>query len=156
VSGLWHGADWKYVVWGSLHGAYYLVWSLMRPSRVAAAAPPKSWFATAGAELIGIATTFALVTLAFVFFRADSIGHAYSYLVQGLTHPLEPIEGRSGVALAYVFPLVAVEWVQRNRDHGLDIKHVSTAGRWALYLVTALAIVEFGNFGEVHFIYFQF
>jgi hypothetical protein len=73
-----------------------------------------------------------------------------------VTHPFESIEARSGVALAYVFPLVAVEWTQRHRDHGLDVKHLFVPVRWALYLATALAIVEFGNFGEVQFIYFQF
>jgi alginate O-acetyltransferase complex protein AlgI len=156
VSGLWHGANWKFVVWGFLHGAYYLVWSLVRPNRAEPPTAPKPTFAPRPAELIGIATTFALVTLAFVFFRADSIGHAYGYLLRGVTHPFESIEARSGVALAYVFPLVAVEWTQRHRDHGLDVKHLFVPVRWALYLATALAIVEFGNFGEVQFIYFQF
>jgi alginate O-acetyltransferase complex protein AlgI len=156
ISGLWHGANWKFVVWGFLHGAYYLVWSLVRPNRAEPATAQKPMFAPRPAELIGIATTFALVTLAFVFFRADSIGHAYGYLLRGVTHPFESIEARSGVALAYVFPLVAVEWTQRHRDHGLDVKHLFVPVRWALYLATALAIVEFGNFGEVQFIYFQF
>ena len=156
VSGLWHGADWKFVVWGFLHGAYYLVWSLVRPNRAEPTTVQRPVFAPRPAELIGMATTFALVTLAFVFFRAESVGHAYDYLLRGLTHPLEPIEARSGVALAYVFPLVAVEWIQRHRDHGLDVKHLFVPVRWAMYLVTALAIVEFGNFGEVEFIYFQF
>jgi alginate O-acetyltransferase complex protein AlgI len=156
VSGLWHGANWKFVVWGFLHGAYYLVWSLVRPHRAEPTTAQKPLFAPRPAELIGIATTFALVTLAFVFFRADSIGHAYGYLLRSVTHPFESIEARSGVALAYVFPLVAVEWTQRHRDHGLDVKHLFVAFRWALYLATALAIVEFGNFGEVQFIYFQF
>jgi alginate O-acetyltransferase complex protein AlgI len=156
VSGLWHGADWKFVVWGFLHGAYYFVWSLVRPNRAEPTTEQKPAFAPTLAEVIGMAMTFALVTLAFVFFRAESVGDAYHYLLRGVTHPLEPIEARSGVALAYVFPLVAVEWIQRHRDHGLDVNHLFVPVRWALYLVTALAIVEFGNFGEVQFIYFQF
>jgi D-alanyl-lipoteichoic acid acyltransferase DltB (MBOAT superfamily) len=156
VSGLWHGADWKFVIWGFLHGAYYVVWSLVRPSRVEPAVQSRPRFTPAVTELIGMATTFALVTLAFVFFRAESVGHAYGYLLRGVTHPLEPIEARYGVALAYVFPLAAVEWTQRHREHGLDVRHMSVAVRWMLYLATALVIMEFGNFGEVEFIYFQF
>jgi hypothetical protein len=76
--------------------------------------------------------------------------------MRAVTHPVEPLDARYGVAAAYVFPLFSMEWIQRHRHHGLDVQHQSVVVRWALYLVTALAIVEFGNFGEVEFIYFQF
>jgi alginate O-acetyltransferase complex protein AlgI len=156
ISGLWHGAAWKFVVWGFLHGAYYLVWLLARPSRAAPATEPRSRLLPAPTELMAMVTTFALVTFAFVFFRAESLHHAYHYLLRGVTHPVEPIELRHGVALAYVFPLMALEWVQRQRVHGLDVQHLPVAIRWSLYLLTALAVLEFGNFREVQFIYFQF
>jgi alginate O-acetyltransferase complex protein AlgI len=156
ISGLWHGAAWKFVVWGFLHGAYYLVWLLARPNRAAPPAEPRSRLMPAPTELMAMAMTFALVTVAFVFFRAESLEHAYKYLLRGVTHPIEPIEARHGVALAYVFPMMALEWIQRQRVHGLDVQHMPVAVRWSLYLFTALAVLEFGNFGEVEFIYFQF
>ena len=156
ISGLWHGAAWKFVVWGFLHGAYYLVWLLVRPNRTAPPEEPRFRLMPAPTELIAMATTFALVTVAFVFFRAESLTHAYQYLLRGVTHPFEPIEARHGAALAYVFPMIAIEWIQRQRVHGLDVQHMPVAVRWSMYLLTALAVLEFGNFGEVEFIYFQF
>nr|QEO74377.1 hypothetical protein [uncultured bacterium] len=157
LSGFWHGAEWRYVIWGFMHGVYFLGWwSLLRSTREEQPVRSEPRFLPRPMELAGMVATFAALALSLVVFRAESLEHAYLYLSRALTHPIEPIEARSGVALAYVFPLVAVEWTQRHREHGLDVKHLFVAARWATYLATALAIIEFGNFGELEFIYFQF
>ena len=157
ISGFWHGANWKYVLWGFMHGVYFVAWwVLLRRTTEKQPVQSRHRFLPTPKEVIGMATTFGALALSLVIFRADSLEHAYLYLSRAVAHPLEPIEARAGVALAYVFPLVAVEWIQRHREHGLDVRNMATGVRWVLYLATALAIVEFGNFGEVEFIYFQF
>jgi len=156
VSGLWHGANWTFVVWGFLHGVYYLAWSLVRPLRVETAELRERRFLPTPVELIGIVITFTLVTLSWVFFRSASLEDAGRYLLRGVTHPLEPIDGRYGWDIVYVLPMLAVEWTQRHLRHGLDVERLSLTIRWCAYMATALAILEFGNFGETAFIYFQF
>ncbi len=76
ISGLWHGADWTYVIWGALHGAYLVLSILTEPfwTRLSALARldrfPRLKFALAAL------TTFALVTFAWIFFRAASLSDA--------------------------------------------------------------------------------
>lgn len=86
ISGLWHGANWTFVVWGALHGVYVVVngvfgpiWLRLRDGRVGKQIP-------ALLDTASVATTFALVCLAWVFFRAHSISdgfHIVSHLYSG-------------------------------------------------------------------------
>jgi hypothetical protein len=135
---------------------YYLAWSLVRSPRAEAAKHQERRFLPTPLELIGIVTTFAMVTVSWVFFRSASLEDAGRYIFRGVTHPLEPIEARYGWDIVYVVPMLAVEWTQRHLRHGLDVGHLSVAVRWCVYVATAVAILEFGNFGETAFIYFQF
>jgi alginate O-acetyltransferase complex protein AlgI len=73
IGGLWHGASWTFVVWGGLHGAYLIGERLA--GRVLPAGP---WRESAGARLAGVIITFALVCLAWVFFRATSFSQAFA------------------------------------------------------------------------------
>lgn len=79
LGGLWHGADWKFVVWGGLHG---LLLSVERFLRFSAGppdiAPPRGrgWLPA----LAAIAITDLAVVIIFIFFRANSIGDAWAYL----------------------------------------------------------------------------
>lgn len=76
VSGLWHGADWSYVVWGLLNGSYQVAGDLFMPVR--------KWFArileirtqSISHKLLKMVTTFLLVDFAWIFFRASSVREA--------------------------------------------------------------------------------
>ncbi len=156
VSGLWHGANWTFVVWGLLHGLYYLpnvVRRRLQPSHTASA--PTSW-----GTVVHIVITFSLTTLAWTFFRAASIGDAANYLgrLMTLQRGVTPLEDPAavGAVLGYIIVLLGVEWLTRDREHGLDVKNVPQAVRWLCYLAIALAVAFLGNFGELTFIYFQF
>ena len=81
ISGLWHGAAWTYVIWGALHGAYLVLSILTEPLWIRLSALtrldrfPRLKFALAAL------TTFALVTFAWIFFRAASLADAL-YIVR--------------------------------------------------------------------------
>jgi len=78
ISGLWHGAAWTFVVWGALHAMYLSVErSTKWPARL-------SRFGVVGTAS-GIMLTFVLTCIAWVFFRADSLGHAGRILTQMVT-----------------------------------------------------------------------
>ncbi len=65
LGGLWHGAAWRFVVWGGLHGLYLVVERALRPVLALG-----RWTRTRPARLLAGALTFALVCVAWVFFRA--------------------------------------------------------------------------------------
>ena len=75
VSGLWHGADWKFVTWGAVHAACFVPLFLMGGNR----RPEQVW---RWSDLPKTLWTFAVVCFAWVFFRADDMGHALDVLAR--------------------------------------------------------------------------
>jgi D-alanyl-lipoteichoic acid acyltransferase DltB (MBOAT superfamily) len=80
LGGLWHGANWTFVVWGLLHGAYLSINHISRQLGLGASMPPavRSMF-----RPLSVLLTFAAVSFAWVFFRADSVATAM-VLVRGM------------------------------------------------------------------------
>lgn len=80
VSGFWHGANWTFVVWGFLHATYFLPLLLFKKNRKNIDIVARdNWLPSFG-EFLKIATTFVLVSFAWIFFRAEDVGHAFSYI----------------------------------------------------------------------------
>ncbi len=90
LGGLWHGANWTFVVWGGLHGLYLLVNHAWREVRARLGwTRPAGRAATAAAVLV----TFLVTVVAWVIFRADTIGHAWAIL--------QAMAGANGTTLPY-------------------------------------------------------
>ena len=70
LGGLWHGAAWTFVIWGAVHGLCLAVERLIGAERLARVVP----------RPLGVAVTFVIVALAWVFFRADNLTHALGYI----------------------------------------------------------------------------
>lgn len=83
VSGLWHGAAWHYVVWGGLNGGYQVASGLTRKSRKKLHKKLHIKTKSAGYRLWQRVSTFALVCLSYVFFRAENCGQAVGYILHG-------------------------------------------------------------------------
>ena len=160
VSGLWHGAAMTFVVWGGLHGLFQaagVLWGRLRGPAGAKPLPaPLAW-----------AGTFALVNLAWVFFRAEDIGQALTVLRRIFTAWGGALPGGLGLdapdmavgaaALALLF--FADIRGQKKDLHGAVLA-LPLAAQWALYLGLIAAILLFGVYGPGYttapFIYFQF
>lgn len=157
VSGLWHGANWTFVVWGALNGLYYLPLMLSGRKRNWSGNAAEGRLLPGLREGTAILATFLLTLLAWVFFRAESLAHAFGLLgtIFG-TRWTVPDTGEYGRALVLALVGLACEWLQRDKQHALDVAALPLAVRWALYLVLAASIVVFGSFGSSEFIYFQF
>ncbi|MBQ1553076.1 MAG: MBOAT family protein, partial [Clostridia bacterium] len=168
VSGLWHGAGWNFVLWGGLHGLYSVGENIFR--RVHGEIKPKTF----AGKAVKIAFTFVLTDFAWIFFRAESIGDAFTYIRRMFTH-IDPwaigdgsivnygLDTREllilGAALALLF---AVDLIRYRRGKRID-DVLFKQGEWARRaVVTAIlvAIVVFGAYGASFdpqaFIYFQF
>jgi len=157
VSGLWHGANWTFVIWGALNGLYYLPVMLRGKQKSHTDLPAEGRLFPGFGEGISICTTFALTLLAWVFFRAESVTQAFSILGRIVT--VAPSWHDKGIYLEpLALALVAgmVEWLQRGKQHGLDIQWQPLVVRWPVYVLLITTILVFGNFGSTEFIYFQF
>ena len=109
-------------------------------------------------ELCQMLLTFTLVVLGWVIFCAESISQAWQYVCGifdvSLFAPFT-IMGWNGVLLCLIV-MVLVEWLQRDKRHGLDLINVKNKIiRWCLYLLVFVIIIFFGGHSE-NFIYFQF
>ena len=80
VSGFWHGANWTFIVWGALHAIYFLPLLLLSKNRRNLEIVASKKYLPTLTELIGMITTFSLVTFAWIFFRAESLAHAFTYI----------------------------------------------------------------------------
>lgn len=80
ASGLWHGADWSYVVWGGIHGAYQVIGDYLASFREKCIRKLRVNTACFSWKFLQTAVTFILVVFAWIFFRADSIGDALQYI----------------------------------------------------------------------------
>lgn len=93
--------------------------------------------------------------MAWIFFRAPSVGTALDYLREMVTSiPLRPLRVATDALLAPLF-MPSWEWAQREQQHGLEVARYSPWVRRTLYLAVIFLIVKFAG-GQREFIYFQF
>jgi alginate O-acetyltransferase complex protein AlgI len=157
VCGLWHGANWTFVLWGLLHGIYLLPQHLRRRRRQHSAISGRARSRPSLREAIQIGRTFILVTLAWVFFRAATATQAVSYLQRlcsaSILSPPRFLEPPLLLAIGLLF---LAEWVQRTKAHVLQIDTITWLPlRWGLYYMVILLICVFHG-GTQGFIYFQY
>jgi alginate O-acetyltransferase complex protein AlgI len=167
VSGLWHGANWTYVIWGALNG-FYLIFSIWtRGPREKIANFTKLSQHTEIRKYLQVFTTFFLICFAWIFFRAETLSDAWyivthSFRINLYSFNIENIENlglsRSNFLVA-ILSLIFMEFVHLVQRHG-SIRHMlstkPTWMRWGLYYAIVLGMIFFGMFGENEFIYFQF
>lgn len=176
VSGLWHGANWTFIVWGALHGAYLVLGNETRPARerikralgIEPGSQVNRWFQTL--------VVFALVSFAWIFFRARSMHDAWyiathlftnipeqiGLAISNVNNARDPIlylgKGKwvFGIAIASILAMEGVHMLQRHRRMREMLAEKSPWIRWPLYYGLVLSILIFGVFNKTSFIYFQF
>lgn len=164
VSGLWHGANLTFVIWGALHGFYLIFEIITKPFKDKVLKITKLNGLPRLVQIMEIGLTFALVNIGWIFFRANNIGDAIyilSHLLNGLSLNFSGIDiGIGWVNMVMIFLIIGLmEFVHMIQENGgmmqfLDNKPVIL--RWAIYLTIMIFIVLFGVFDETPFIYFQF
>lgn len=166
LSGLWHGANWTFIVWGALHGFYLIFGILTKGIRVRLkeflGISKIGWLD----NLIQIVVTFVLVTVAWVFFRANTLADAF-YIFRELpgaykqTLSIENrLEGVSKelvlICLGLIVLLEILQYLQARYNLVRAIGRLSLPSRWAFYYGIVLLIIYYGVFENRQFIYFQF
>ncbi len=169
ISGLWHGANWTFVIWGALHGIIVIMerWTWGIRERIRSLFDRiklrKLW------TLIEVGFTFVIVLVTWVFFRAQNLSDAI-YILTHFTDNLWHDLTHAGLFLANtatsvyymgvsLFVIAFMEFVHLIQEH-YGIRHFLSDKprwlRWSIYYVILFGILLFGKFGEYQFIYFQF
>lgn len=167
VSGFWHGANWTFIAWGALHACLFIPLLLLKRNRKYTENISKKSILPSAKEFIQITLTFTMVTIAWIFFRADTIHDAFNYIFRITTSFFHTIEYFTTDDFYLIFGIISlvilVEWVNRTHEHGLYLsysfnyipKKIRLLGRNALYYTLIVIILYFCN-NQQSFIYFQF
>ncbi len=157
VSGLWHGANWTFVIWGLVNGLYYIPIMLRDKQKRFSKTIAENSFFPSLSDFFSLILTFHLALLAWVFFRASSLTHAFNYIGHMFQVPYQGLDYSPYYQnILFSVLLLVAEWFQRKKQHGLQIEELPVFLRWGIYYGIILVILLFGNFGSQQFIYFQF
>ncbi|MGB6193944.1 MAG: MBOAT family O-acyltransferase [Terracidiphilus sp.] len=163
VSGLWHGANWTYVVWGALNGAYLVIGLYTRSAR-------DRFFHAIGIRdesllrrSLKLGSTFVLTCIAWIVFRARNFTDVVTVFTHlGSNWDFHHIATQQFMMRQFpvaVGSIIALEIGQRLSGP-LPVPKIfgnlSTPARWAVYASFVLAVVMFGVYRKMQFIYFQF
>ena len=162
VSGFWHGANWTFIVWGALNAIYFLPLLLTNNNRNNLETVAQGKVFPSIKELSFMLLTFGLTVFAWIFFRANNIGHAISYISEILSPSLFSIPKFAGmynamITIILVGFFVLIEWVGREGQYAISNLGLKWKRpiRYAMYYAIVIAIFWFGG-KEQQFIYFQF
>lgn len=159
VSGFWHGPNWTFIVWGALNAIYFLPLLLLKKNRINTNVVAQGKYLPTLKELINMLTTFALTVLAWVFFRAENIEHALSYLSTIFSKSLFTIPYYSGMKMPMLLILlfVSIEWIGREGKYAIENSKnkFSPIIRWLFYVILIILIGLYKGENQ-EFIYFQF
>lgn len=157
VSGFWHGANWTFIVWGALNALYFLPLLLANKNRNHLEIVAQGRVLPSLKEIVGMMTTFWLTVLAWIFFRADSLTHAFEYLSGIFSLTLFTMPELTGMRIiVLIIPFLLFEWT--GRENRFALAQVSSWGRlhrYAAYAGILLLILMFLAEPQ-DFIYFQF
>ncbi len=182
VSGLWHGANLTFVLWGAINGLYLIMSIATQKARKALVektgldAYPKLL------HFIQTTTTFSMISFAWIFFRASNVHDAFyigSHLFEGMYFNvlLPVLQGNFHVAVTYVcnecsslgmsingfvlcillvLGMECVQYAYRNFKMDEKFMQLPISFRWTAYYAMIFALVYLGVYNDSPFIYFQF
>lgn len=168
VSGVWHGANWTFVLWGALHG-FYLVFALIS----------QKWRTSLSAsfglkQLKGWPqlTNFVLIAFAWIFFRAENVDKAFFMigkifsgipeLISSIFRGQLPLQYMGltpfqlGLSFFLIFFLELAHHLEEIKSFEKRLLQWSPLKRWSLYYALMVSVMFLGFFEDRQFIYFQF
>jgi alginate O-acetyltransferase complex protein AlgI len=167
VSGFWHGANWTFIVWGLLHALYFIPLLLLGKNRNNIEVVANGRMFPSLKETVQIGSTFVLATFAWIFFRAESITHAFVFIknmFSGIFTKQAYIDLLNFIiykaqyqVFIFIVLFFLIEWIGREKEFalakfGLNWNPIL---RWSFYIVLFFWVLALGG-DKNEFIYFQF
>jgi len=160
LSGLWHGANITFIIWGLYHALLFMPILLMGKKKEQSGKEELVRFTIP--NLFRMILTFSLVTIGWILFRADSMSSAVEYfrnilIPHDAAKTIWDIHLNTTTTFIFIVVMLLTEWMQRARSHGLSFTWYQIPGllRYSIYAFLIFAIIWFGAESE-QFIYFQF
>ncbi len=161
LSGLWHGAAWNFVLWGAFHGFFIVLEKMINGKR----RTENGKFSVLRSPF-SVLTTFILVMIGWVLFRADNIGHAFDYYRAMFSFNFQGFSWDAGsqfyttLIIALVFSFLTIFPFGRKIEQAVFYKNYGTVGHIAAWLVSIFllffSIAALNATGFSPFIYFRF
>jgi D-alanyl-lipoteichoic acid acyltransferase DltB (MBOAT superfamily) len=163
ASGLWHGANWTFIIWGALHGAYLIIENYLKP-------PVDRFIENSRLKIISgfyrafqILFTFSLVCFGWILFRADSMTHAMHIIASIFSSSLLTIpffeEWKDALAITLlILGFMFIEWFGREDQYAIERLGLNWPRpvRWAFYSSIVFSIGMLMQTTETPFLYIRF
>ena len=158
LGGLWHGANWTFIIWGFLHGTYLIIQRSFKPifkylNRIL----PKSLI-----TLFGIIITFLFVSFAWIFFRSQTISEAFDIIQKIISFEDMSFSAlRTKFQLLKAFLIIGILFFSETtyflfEEKINSILHKKSYLQLFINAFLIWMILLFGSFSNNNFIYFQF
>lgn len=168
VSGIWHGANWTFIVWGLLHGLFQVIEKMLglqkkkesklSSSDIESSSIKQSYFSIKDRSILlaRIILTFFLITFLWIFFRMNTIEDAWIVIEKIFTRQ----DMHFGICEKFIYVFIAIVFIKdlidEIRPSCNPFYHPKTWVRWATYLFIFTSILLFGVFDAGQFIYARF
>jgi len=162
VSGFWHGANWTFIVWGLLNALYIMPSIIFSTNRANMDMVASGRLFPSLKEFFSMGLTFILALIAWIFFRANNVGHAFDFLSEIFSGSLLSTPDFEGMKKSYSILILTllffmVEWIGREDKFAIEKMGITWSRplRWSFYYcIMAIIIGFYGK--EQQFVYFQF
>lgn len=156
VVGIWHGLKMNYIVFGLLHGLFFIP-LILKGGSINSINQKKSMWQPF--QMVGL---FLLISITSLFFRQIDVSESWNQILgifsPAIFHPnMEILSGFTYLVYwALIFMMLTVEYFHRSKQHGLEVGNLPTYLRWSAYFFIILSIFFFGEYSSNSFVYVQF
>ena len=147
ISGLWHGADWTFIIWGAVNGLVLLPFVFFQKKSSTNHARFR--------DIPKCILTFLIFALIFLSFRSPNIAHLQE-CINTLMHGSYLTLPMGITAFYYIIPFVIIEWLGRRQEFPIMTLNMPTILRWVIYWSLLFIIAFYGAKADIQYIYFQF
>jgi D-alanyl-lipoteichoic acid acyltransferase DltB (MBOAT superfamily) len=157
LGGLWHGAAWQFLVWGAIHGGFLALERTVKERWAASASGAGTVLPPQATRPLQWLLTFHVVCLAWIFFRADSLGTAFD-VIGGIAGSARPSPLVTALVLVTIVLALASQFVPARAATVAQERFAALGpGVQAIGLALGLTVIDvLGPDGVAPFIYFQF
>lgn len=158
LTGLWHGANWTFIAWGCLNAVYFLWLFYFPKSRNNPGVVAQGRSIPSPNEVLSMGITFTLTTFAWVFFRAEDIGHALIYISRIVSWSVFTVPEILPIKMLILIAVfISFEWFGREHKYAIAQFAVNRSRplRWLFYYALIFVIFYFSG-SQQQFIYSQF
>lgn len=153
IVGIWHGANWNYVLYGFYHGLLFIPLLFFRTMNSSKEVDVNRLNLPRIKDFGCMLLTFLFVAFGMIIFRSNNIDIFLQVIHSFGNDPISMPEFGSKTAWLMTICMLLTEWIMRKREYGLDLSSVNSRFlRWSCYLLLIFSIFALGG-GEQHYIY---